>query len=100
MDIYKKIGVPATLEQCAEECVEFAKACLKMARKLREENPTPAGLGEIMSNLHEEAADVIVCTEAVIESGVLSRELVENEMRHKRARWEQRLGQMEEKQNV
>lgn len=35
------IGLPAVLEQCAEELAELTQAALKMARKLRGENPTP-----------------------------------------------------------
>ncbi len=35
------IGEPAVYEQLAEECSELAKAALKMARILRNENPTP-----------------------------------------------------------
>ena len=49
------------LEQTAEECVELAQACLKYARALRNENPTPKPLDEIICNVEEEAADVSVC---------------------------------------
>lgn len=42
MNLVNEIGVPAMLEQCAEECTELAQACLKLARKIRNENPTPA----------------------------------------------------------
>ena len=39
--IVDRIGKPAMLEQTAEECAELAHACLKEARRLRGENPTP-----------------------------------------------------------
>ena len=39
--IVDRIGLPALLEQTAEECTELAHACLKEARRLRGENPTP-----------------------------------------------------------
>ena len=41
INIMEEIGEAAVLEQLAEECTELAKASLKLARILREENPTP-----------------------------------------------------------
>lgn len=35
------IGTAALLEQLAEESAELAQAALKLARKMRNENPTP-----------------------------------------------------------
>lgn len=61
MDILMEIGLPAMLEQCAEECTELAQTCLKMARKLRGENPTPKTVSEIRGNIKEEMADVRLC---------------------------------------
>ncbi len=55
------IGIPATLEQTAEECAELAHACLKLARVLRSENPTPVTEVEAVGNLREELADVQIC---------------------------------------
>ena len=40
-NIVDRIGLPATLEQTAEECAELAHACLKEARRMQGENPTP-----------------------------------------------------------
>lgn len=40
-DVLDMIGTAALLEQLAEESAELAQAALKMARKLRNENPTP-----------------------------------------------------------
>lgn len=39
--IISKIGLPATLEQLAEEAAELSQAALKVARIIRRENPTP-----------------------------------------------------------
>ena len=64
--IVEKIGVPALLEQTAEECCELAQACLKMARKLRDENPTPKSVEDIRDNLVEEMADVEVCLSQIM----------------------------------
>ena len=61
--LFDKIGEAAMLEQTAEECSELAQACLKMARKLRGENPTPKSAKEIADNLAEEVADVLICLE-------------------------------------
>ncbi len=58
----EKIGLPAMLEQTAEECNELAKALLKKARKLRGENPTPLTMTEIDNDITEEYTDVIQCT--------------------------------------
>lgn len=41
LQVIEAIGLPAVLEQCAEELAELTQASLKMARKLRGENPTP-----------------------------------------------------------
>lgn len=60
-EIRAKIGDPAMLEQCAEECMELAHACLKMARKMRGENYTPKTEAEILENLKEEYVDVYLC---------------------------------------
>ena len=37
----EKIGKPAMLEQLAEEAAELSQAALKLARVIRNENPTP-----------------------------------------------------------
>ncbi len=52
------IGRPAMFEQLAEECCELAHASLKVARVLREENPTPISIEEAERNFIEESADV------------------------------------------
>ena len=55
------IGEPAMYEQMAEECVELAKAALKMARIERGENPTPKTKEQAMADLIEEYTDVCIC---------------------------------------
>lgn len=59
--LLEKIGLPAMLEQTAEECTELAQACLKYARWIRNENPTFRDVDEIEDNLAEEVADVVIC---------------------------------------
>lgn len=85
------VGKPAMLEQCAEECTELAQACLKMARKLRNENPTPATMSDILANLNEEMADVMLCMNAIVEGGLLSYESIDSEYTRKQERLRKRL---------
>lgn len=51
MRIIDEIGKAAMLEQLAEECTELAKAALKMARIIRNENPTPVTEEEAIANI-------------------------------------------------
>lgn len=66
MNIADNIGTPALLEQTAEECCELAQACLKMARKIRDENTTLKSIEDIRDNLVEEMADVELCMDEII----------------------------------
>ena len=92
--IIEHIGVPALLEQLAEECCELAQASLKMARKLRDENPTPKSIDDIRDNLVEEMADVELCIDRVTyETDIADpTNLVEIES-EKIERWKKRLEQ-------
>lgn len=58
---FETIGLPAVLEQCAEELAELTQASLKMAGKLRGENPTPVTHAQAAAHLHEELGDVRLC---------------------------------------
>lgn len=49
----------AIYEQLAEEAIELAHAAQKMARKLRDENPTPVMIDYISKSLSEEYSDVV-----------------------------------------
>lgn len=53
LQVIEAIGLPAVLEQCAEELAELTQASLKMARKLRGENPTPVTHAQAAAHLHE-----------------------------------------------
>ena len=57
------IGTPAMLEQLAEESAELAHAALKLARIIRNENPTPQNLFTATLNLTEEFTDVYQCAQ-------------------------------------
>jgi len=56
--IRERVPAAALYEQLAEECVELAHAALKMARHMRNENPTPMTEEQIKHNLIEEASDI------------------------------------------
>lgn len=72
-----KIGLPATLEQLAEEAAELSQAALKLARVLRGENPTPVRDWQAIDNLKEETADVRVCLKVLENSFGLNTEQLE-----------------------
>lgn len=59
--IRETIPEAALYEQMAEECSELSQACLKKARKLRNENKTPKSMVEIDKDLIEEYTDVCLC---------------------------------------
>lgn len=63
--ILDTISDAAFYEQLAEECVELAHACLKKARKIREENPTPLSSEDIDDMIEEEYTDVILVSEMI-----------------------------------
>ena len=57
------IGEAAVLEMLAEECSELAHAALKLARIKRGDNPTPTSVEHAQSDVMEEWADVLNCSE-------------------------------------
>ena len=58
--ILENIGMPAALEQLAEEASELSQAALKLARIYRGENPTPVSREEAVHSLFEEFTDVLL----------------------------------------
>ena len=67
--IIDRIGKPALLEQTAEERAELAHACLKEARRLRGENPTPKSTPECWLAISEELTDLQLCMELLEGAG-------------------------------
>lgn len=63
--LLEEIGAPAMLEQTAEECCELGKACLKLARIMRDENKAYISYVDALDNLTEEIADVKLCIENI-----------------------------------
>ena len=90
-DIIKLIGLPAVLEQLGEEGGEMVQAALKYARRKRGEKPTPKSEMECLDNLTEEIADVELCINILILSGVVDEDRVAAVMKNKETRWRERI---------
>ena len=90
--IIDRIGKPALLEQTAEECAELAHACLKEARRLRGENPTPKTTPECWLAISEELADLQLCMELLEGAGYGQDPVAAADQRAaKLLRWRERL---------
>ena len=85
------IGKAALLEQTAEEASELSQACLKMARKIRGENPTPKDTNDILENLNEEIADVILCCSELVDARIVSYDDIDGIAMKKYKRWCERV---------
>lgn len=97
-NLVEAIGIPAMLEQTAEEATELAFACLKLARFYRGENVvyghTEADLKE---NLAEELADIRLCASELTDSGVIKLTDIYDWEKKKQLRMHKRLrGESEE----
>lgn len=84
----EEVGVPAMLEQLAEECCELGQAALKMSRRMRGENPTPKTKMECVDSLIEEIADVELCINELW--NMVDKTKVEFVKEQKRVRWQLR----------
>jgi len=91
MDIIKQIGVPALLEQLAEECAELAQAALKLARYLRGENVPVKSRTQLISDLLEEIADVDNILVLIASTELYDGQRVARIRENKMARWVQRI---------
>ena len=89
--LHEIIGTPAMLEQTAEECVEMAHACLKLARHMRGENKVHKTIEEMHSNLSEEIADVSICMSELLSAGVISYESLDSDIISKKERMQKRI---------
>lgn len=92
--IVAKTGIPALLEHGAEECSELAKAMQKLARKLRNENPTVATAEELVEFVNDEAGDVLNVLEALAACQIISYQRIDELRLAKQDRWEKRLDNM------
>lgn len=85
------LSTAAIFEQLAEECSELAQVSLKASRILRNENPTPKTLDEVLPNFEEESADVMLVLEVLCHAGLISETGLESVMMAKTDRWAKRL---------
>lgn len=91
-NIVDRIGLPALLEQTAEECAKLAHACLKEARRLRRENPTPKTTPECWLAISGELTDVQLCMELLEGAGYGTDPVAATDQRAaKLLRWRERL---------
>lgn len=90
-EILDQIGEAALLEGAAEECAELAHACLKMARKLRGENPTPVGEAWIAASVRTELADLLTYADVLLCLPWMAPEKVEEIKAEKMSRWGKRI---------
>ena len=89
MSIVQRIGEAAALEQLAEECAELSHAALKLARVIRQENPTPVTREDAYAALHEEGNDVLLCLKVLAGDNCFRYDM--RAQQGKAARWLQRL---------
>ena len=79
------------LEGLAEEAAELAQAALKLARVIRDENPTPVTAEEAEGHLAEEIVDVLLYLQEIRDRWGITLAEINDIMILKRQRWEKRL---------
>ena len=94
--IQTHLSEPARIEQLAEEAAELAQAALKMARVMRDENPTPVPYMEALRRLREEYTDVFVA--AIAAELLVDSELGKAKMERWAGRVKERVEPHDEKQ--
>lgn len=85
------LSLSSRLEQTAEECAELAKACLKLSRIYRKENPTPVTESDALENFMEEVADIGTCLIALDYDLKFDMGELAERMNEKFDRWNKRL---------
>ena len=78
------------LTQLAEECAELVQAALKLRRAIgNTTSPTPTSEAAARAALIEEAADVLVCLDVVLEAREMAA--LDRTLTRKLGRWHERL---------
>lgn len=92
MRLHEAIGKPAMLEQTAEECIECAFACLKLARFYRGENKVyNRDETTMIQDINEELVDIQICQDGLLDSGLVKKDLMDYFLRVKLERQRQRM---------
>ena len=95
-ELINRIGVPAMLEQTAEECNELSFALLKLARLYRGENMVYGHTEEeLKANIEEELGDILLCA-IELEDKVFNKENVFKNYYSKVERMFKRLEELDE----
>lgn len=87
--IIKKLGNDELLGQATEECCELGQALQKVWRALK--GTTPVSIETAISNLNEEAADVLLLIDCLRKAGLLNIDTVEDTIEYKINRWFERV---------
>lgn len=80
-----KLGRDELLGQATEESCELGQACQKVRRARK--GTTPVKLPEATGKLDEEAGDVLLLIDCLVESGVVNLDAAVESARRKIARW-------------
>lgn len=90
-------GSEEVLAQLAEECEELGWAALKMRRILK--GTSPADQQEIKRKMDEEAADVLLCIEALELAGYIDPHEIGRVQDEKIERWKKRAEEYERRKH-
>lgn len=92
VSVIDKIGPAAALEQLGEECAELIQVCSKLSRNIRGENPSRKTDNELVDDLTEEIADVILCMDRIKEFYHIDEEKIKKIVIDKDNRAKEHLG--------
>ena len=94
--VAERVSDEVMLEQLAEELTEAAHAALKLARKIRGENPTPKTMEQCKENFTEEISDVLLCVQVCSMADLFdvsdSDEIITKKINRWRTRLEEQYG--------
>lgn len=93
--VKENISSASIYEQLAEECCELAQVAIKLSRHERKENPTSKSLNELIDNLIEETADVLLSLDVLGVTTVCKYE-INSSKRAKLSRWVKRIEERNE----
>ena len=82
------LGAEELLGQLTEECGELIQAAQKTRRVIC--GTTPVNKMDALGHLAEEAADVALCIDTLIRSGLINADKVQSIGQYKNERWHER----------
>lgn len=87
-EIVTKLGLQELCGQVSEECAELTQAAQKLRRVIA--GTTPVTWEDALASLTEEAADVLVCIDALEDASVIQGGKVREIAAQKLKRWHER----------